>query len=340
MIVIDGAMGEGGGQILRTSLSLAMCLNKSVRIDNIRASRKKPGLLRQHLTCVKAAKAISNATVTGDEIGSNCVEFHPAKIMAGNYDFKVGTAGSTTLIFQTVLPALLMADGVSEISIEGGTHNQNAPSFDFIKKCFLPVMAKLGINVDVELKHYGFYPNGGGAWTAIVQPLRESNYLELTKRGDIIDGVAIATSSGIPKHVTERELKYVKKKCLWTDEQLQQNIVQSYGPGNIISLELKAEHVTEVFESVGSFGVNAERVAGRAVRDMKRYQNIDVAVAEHLCDQLLLPLILGSGGRFTTLKPSLHSITNIQVIKQFIDCEITTHKLDNEVYEVYVSTKE
>ncbi len=340
MIVINGAKGEGGGQILRTSISLSMCLNKPVRIDNIRASRKKPGLLRQHLTCVKAAKEISNAVVTGDEIGSSCVEFHPGKITAGKYDFRIGTAGSTTLIFQTVLPALLMADGVSEICIEGGTHNQNAPSFDFIKKCFLPVMERLGIDVEVELKHYGFYPNGGGAWTAKVQPLIESKYLELVNRGDFIDGIAIATSSGIPNHVTERELKYIKKKCLWADEKLHQNIVQSYGPGNIISLELKAEEVTEVFESVGSFGVNAERVAGRAVRDMKRYQNADVAVAEHLCDQLLLPLILGSGGRFTTLKPSLHSITNIQVIKQFIDCEITMQKLGDDIYEVIVRKNE
>ncbi len=337
MIVIDGATGEGGGQILRTSLSLSMCLGKSIRIENIRASRKKPGLMRQHLACVKAAKEISGAKVIGDEIGSDCIEFTPGSIKAGSYRFVVGTAGSTTLIFQTVLPALLQADGISELYLEGGTHNKWAPSFDFIKHCFLPVLKTIGILFEVELERYGFYPNGGGAWTVTIQPQTRSKPLELINRGDILNVEATATSSRIPKHVTERELKYVQKKCQFPELNLKQNIVDSYGPGNIVSLKINSEQVTELFESVGEVGVNAERVAGRAVRDMKRYLDANVPVSEYLCDQLILPMVLGRGGRFKALKPSLHTATNIQIIKQFMDVKIQVNKFDEDEYEVVIN---
>jgi len=158
MKVIDGSQGEGGGQILRSTLTLSMCTGTPVRIENIRAGRRKSGLLRQHLACVRASKEISNANVIGDELGSSTIEFRPGKIQAGTYDFAIGSAGSTSLLFQTVLPALLMADRESTVSFSGGTHNDLAPSFDFIKHCFIQALKTINLDVDAELEAYGFMP--------------------------------------------------------------------------------------------------------------------------------------------------------------------------------------
>ena len=161
MKIIDGSQGEGGGQILRSTLALSMCTGTPVRIENIRAGRRKPGLLRQHLACVRASKEITNAKVIGDELGSSAVEFRPGEIKAGTYEFAIGSAGSTSLVFQTVLPALLMADKQSVVSFSGGTHNDLAPSFDFIQHCFIPALASINLDIKAELNAYGFMPIGG-----------------------------------------------------------------------------------------------------------------------------------------------------------------------------------
>ena len=195
VVVIDGSQGEGGGQIFRTSLSLAMCLGKPVRIENIRAGRNKPGLLRQHLVCLRAAQEICNAKVTGAELGSSCVTFVPAAIKAGEYRFAIGSAGSTTLVFQTVLLPLLMADDVSQLHLEGGTHNGMAPSVDFIVQCFLPVILKMGCQVEAKLERYGFYPAGGGAWRVRIYPALDIRSLTLTVSGEEISRSAVATSA-------------------------------------------------------------------------------------------------------------------------------------------------
>jgi len=338
MKTIDGSQGEGGGQILRSTLALSMCTGTPVRIENIRAGRKKTGLLRQHLACVRASKEICGATVHGDELGSSVVEFDPGMIHAGNYDFAIGSAGSTSLLFQTVLPALLMADKESKVSFSGGTHNDLAPSFDFIKHSFLPAIAIININVEAELEAYGFMPNGGGKWTATIQPISEVGMLDLTSVGSFSSRQAIVTQSGISQNVAERELARVKKKLQWLDEDLRINQVASTGPGNIISLRISDGTITHVIDVVGSKRLSAERVAGRAVSELKRYLNSGAAVGEYLCDQLLLPLALGKGGKFTSVKPSLHTKTNIDVIKKFIDCEIKLTEIDDDLFEIRIKT--
>ena len=161
-IEIDGSFGEGGGQILRSSLTLSMITGRAFRIKNIRAGRAKPGLMRQHLTCVRAAAEMSGARVKGAEIGSQSLVFEPGAIKGGVYDFSIGTAGSTMLVLQTVLPALLMADAKSSVTLRGGTHNMNAPPYDFIEKAFFPVLRQMGAQVEASLKTYGFHPAGGG----------------------------------------------------------------------------------------------------------------------------------------------------------------------------------
>ena len=336
--IVDGSFGEGGGQILRTSLSLSMCTGTPVRIENIRAGRRKTGLLRQHLACVRASKEICDAKVIGDELGSSTVEFHPGTIRAGTYDFAIGSAGSTSLLFQTVLPALLMADARSTVSFSGGTHNDLAPSFDFIKHSFIPALEKMGINVEVELHSYGFMPNGGGKWTAKIKPMSEIRSLDMSERGTITSRLAVVTQSGVSRSVAERELSRVQKKLQWNDNELMINQVESIGPGNIISLRVSNGHISEVIEFVGAKNLSAERVAGKAIAALKHYLDSGAAVGEYLCDQLLLPMALGKGGSFTTFEPSLHTSTNILVIEKFLDVDTKVSQQKNNFFRITVRT--
>jgi len=338
MKIIDGSQGEGGGQILRSTLALSMCTGTPVRIENIRAGRKKTGLLRQHLACVRASKRISNAKVIGDELGSSVVEFRPGAIQAGTYDFAIGSAGSTSLLFQTVLPALLMADSQSIVSFSGGTHNDLAPSFDFIKHCFIPALKTINLDIDAKLHSYGFMPNGGGKWTATIKPINGMGALDMISVGKFESKRAIVTQSGVSKSVAERELARIKHKLQWADADLHINQVESIGPGNIVSLRVSDGNVCEVIDAVGSKKLSAERVAGRAAAAMKRYLGSGAAVGEYLCDQLLLPLALGNGGRFTSLTPSLHTQTNIDTIKSFLECEIIVTELKEDLFEIVVNT--
>lgn len=336
VVVIDGAQGEGGGQIFRTSLTLAMHLGKTIRIENIRAGRNKPGMLRQHLTCLRAAQKICDAKVTGDKLGSTQVSFIPAAVKAGEYRFAIGSAGSTSLVFQTVLLPLLFASEASEIYLEGGTHNAYAPSYDFIEACFLPAIAAMGYKVDVELDRYGFYPAGGGAWKVRINPVQTVKALGLTTRGEVLSQLAVATSSKIPVHVTERELAQVQKKCLWSGDQLEQRIVDSIGPGNIVSLRVASEHVTEVVDVVGERQLSAERVANRAIKAIKTYLDANVPVGEHLADQLLLPMVLAKGGQFRTLSPSPHFLTNVEIIRQLMGVNVRVKQESEHVCHISV----
>ncbi len=336
-LTIDGSQGEGGGQILRTSLSLSMCLGRPIRIKNIRAGRKKPGLLRQHLTCVRAAKEICNAIVNGDELGSGCIDFNPGEITGGNYRFAIGTAGSTSLVFQTILPALLKADGESLVNFEGGTHNMQAPSFEYLTKCFLIAIEKMGLQVDCELQRYGFYPNGGGQWTSTIKPSKETKGLKLLDRGDLVARNATTFISKIPLHVSQRELKKVAQKLNWSTKELIENEVDSFGPGNLISLKLKFENTIELFEEVAQRGLTAERVAGKAIKQLNRYLNSKAVVGKHLADQLLLPMALNAGGSFITHTMSEHVKTNIEVINQFIDGAITFTEIDDDTVKIIVN---
>ena len=336
MKIIDGSQGEGGGQILRSTLALSMCTGTPVRIENIRAGRRKTGLLRQHLACVRASKEITNAKVIGDELGSSIVEFRPGVIKAATYDFAIGSAGSTSLLFQTVLPALLMADAESVVSFSGGTHNDLAPSFDFIKHCFIPALASINLDIKAELNAYGFMPNGGGKWTATIQPIKGMTALDMMSIGKIQSRQAVVTQSGVSRSVAERELGRIKKKLQWADGDLRINQVDSIGPGNVVSLRVSDGHINEVIDVVGAKQLTAERVAGRAIASMKRYLKSGAAVGEYLCDQLLLPLALGNGGRFTTVEPSLHTKTNIDVIKEFIDCDIDINEVSDDLFEINI----
>lgn len=316
---IDGKLGEGGGQVLRTALTLAMATGQNVVVENIRAGRKRPGLLRQHLAAIRAAAAVSGAEVEGAELGASRIAFSPQSVRAGDYQFAIGSAGSTTLLMQTVLPALALAQGPSSVQVQGGTHNGMAPSVDFMQLAYLPLLQRMGLPVSSTIDRYGFYPHGGGSWRTSLEPWVEKRPLVLLSRGDLLSRQAVATLSGLQTHVAERELERVSHKLGWAEDSLHIDNVTAAGPGNIVSLRYAYAHVTEVFESVGARGITAERVAGRAISAAKRYQAGSYPVGEHLADQLLVPLVLGAGGEFLTGSLTDHTLTNIRVIEEMLE---------------------
>jgi len=318
MIEIDGSEGEGGGQILRSSLSLAICTQQPFRIANIRANREKPGLMRQHLTAVKAAAEICAAEVDGAEPGSRTLTFRPGRLAAGDYSFAIGTAGSCTLVFQTVLPALLIAAGESRVRITGGTHNRASPPFDFLARSFLPLLGRMGATVELELAAYGFFPRGGGQIRARIVPGKRLGAIDLAERGPWMRGVAEAYVSALPIHVAQRELEVIGRVLGWTEPQLLlRGLPNDVGPGNAVTITLEHEHVTEVFTGFGEKGVRAETVAEQAAAAANEYLAARAPVGEHLADQLLLPMALGDGGRFVTAKATPHLRSNVAVIERF-----------------------
>ena len=315
---IDGSMGEGGGQVLRTAITLSLCMGHPILVKNIRAGRSKPGLLRQHLAAVRAAAEISDAHVSGAELGSTAIAFSPGRVKAGTYEFRIGSAGSTTLLMQTVLPALALTDAPSHVEVHGGTHNGMAPSVDFIALSFFPTLAEMGLKVNSTLHQHGFYPNGGGRWGVTIAPWQSSRKLKLLKRDELISYQAVAKLSNLQAHIAERELAHVGKKMSWNESALVFENVNAPGPGNIVSIRMQYGAQTQIFEAVGTLGISAERVAGRAIQAAKRFAKGAHVVDEYLADQLLVPMVLGNGGEYSTGALSEHCRTNIELINNMI----------------------
>ncbi len=337
MITVDGSYGEGGGQILRTSLALSLVTGKPFTIKNIRAGRKKSGLMRQHLTAVNASAEIGNARVTGIRIGSDSFTFEPETVKTGNFHFSVGTAGSCTLVFQTILPALMMGKTPSQIVLEGGTHNPFAPPFDFLEKAFLPLINRMGPTVSAVLERTGFFPAGGGRFKVSVTPSQKLERIDVVERGKIIKRRVCATVSKLPLNIANRELRIFHSKLGWDKDCLQAHeVTDSRGPGNIVTAEIWSENVCEVFTGFGVRGVRAEKVAENTVKVVMEYLSSDQPVGKHLTDQLLIPMVLAGRGKIRTYAPTKHTITNIEVIKKFLKLEITLNKESSGCCEIYV----
>ena len=339
MITIDGSKGEGGGQILRTSLALSLVTSQPFRMERIRARRQKSGLLRQHLTAVEAAKTVGCADVAGATMNSQTLDFRPGPVTPGNYRFAVGTAGSATLVLQTVLPSLLTASGTSTLTLEGGTHNPMAPPFDFLARSFLPLIQRMGPRVELELRRPGFYPAGGGRFHARIEPVKRLSRLVLTERGAIHGRRARAWLSKLSPEVAERELAIVRQELRWRAEECGVEVVaHPKGPGNALVLELEAEHVTAVFTGFGERGRPAEDVARDAIESAKAWLEADVPVDEYLADQLLLPMALAGGGSFRTTKPSFHATTNTAIIQRFLPVPIRFEPENDLVWRAMVGS--
>ncbi len=337
MITLDGSAGEGGGQVLRTALALSMVTGQPFVIERIRAKREKPGLARQHLTAVLAAAEISVARVEGAELGSMRLAFRPGPVQPGNYRFAIGTAGSTTLVLQTVLPALWSASGPASVELVGGTHNPLAPSFDFLDHAFAPAVRAMGAPLQLTMRTAGFYPAGGGQLRAETSPAHWRPTERLTVGAPIVHARVLL--SQIPSHVAQREQRVLSERLGIPLDAVR--IVEdcSPGPGNAVVVVLTFADGGEVVTVLGERRVTAEEVAHRAADEAIALRTAAVPVGEYLADQLLLPMALAGGGAFRTVEPTLHTRTNAEVIERFLPVQFTLAADDEKAWRVSVQPR-
>ncbi|HKP94231.1 MAG TPA: RNA 3'-terminal phosphate cyclase [Fibrobacteria bacterium] len=337
-IILDGSEGEGGGQILRSSLALSMATGKPFRIHRIRAGRKKPGLMRQHLACVKAAARVCSAQAEGAELGSMALSFRPGPMVPGRYAFSVGSAGSSTLVFQTLMPALITTGRPFEITLEGGTHNPAAPSLDFLDRVYLAALRRMGVDAVITVERRGFFPAGGGKWTAAVVPGGALMPLRIPERGRRLGQTAKVLWNRIPPQEPERARAHLSAGLGWDPADVEtEEAVESPGPGNVILAELRYEHITEMVTAFNPFGASPEAVCDGLMADVRRYREHEAPVGWRLADQVLLPMALGEGGTFRTMPLSRHTLTNIETIGRFSERKIEVREVGGGVVEVGVS---
>ena len=340
MILLDGSLGEGGGQILRSALALSVVTGQPFRITRIRAGRAKPGLMRQHLACVEASARIGCARTTGAELGSTELQFEPGGAVAGHYEFKISSAGSAMLLLQTILPPLLRLDQPSEIVLEGGTHNPFAPPFPFIALAFLPRLRELGYDVQAVLERAGFYPNGGGRCRVRIGPARSlTQGVWETGPDDPIEWSARVCLAGLPASVGERQLASVRRRLpLAPDRCGIDTCPEAIGPGNTLHLIATRRSGVEVFTGFGAPRVRAEAVAEEACAAAETFHASGAAVGEQLADQLLLPLALARGGSLVTSAPSEHTRTNATILQAFLPVQIALTPETAETWRIQLQS--
>ncbi len=327
-VFIDGSFGEGGGQILRTSLALSCITGKPLHIDNIRAARRKPGLARQHLVCVEAACKICTGQSTGAALGSQVLGFKPGPIRSGDFSFDIGSAGSASLVIETVLPALFLADKPSTVTVTGGTHNPWAPPFDFLRETFLPTIATAGFHADCKLIKHGFFPAGGGQISFKIQPWRQDssqiiNLCESTKEPQIH---ALIYTARLPTHIAHRQEKLLCESGLSIKSFEHIDVTDSDGPGNCIMLRVCGSHRTTVFTAFGRKGKPSEKVVNEVASLAGNYLSSGAAIDRFSSDQLLIYMAISKAGSYTTNDLSTHLTTNIETIKKFLPVNLTTNQ--------------
>jgi len=321
MLEIDGSMGEGGGQVLRTCLSLSLITNKAFQISNIRAGRRKPGLSAQHLKAVEAAASIGKASVDGANLKSTFLKFSPRKINPGKYKIDIGTAGSTSLVLQSICIPLSEADCASTISISGGTHVPWSPSFEFLKHHWIAFLNNIGYNISLDILSAGFYPQGGGQIKAKIQPSKSYYPVNLTKRGDLRQIRGYSTAANLNLKIAERQRDQVIRRLgnRYALNDIQIISLPSKFKGTTICLIGEFEHSQCCYAALGELGKPAEKVADEVVDQLENFLSTDAAIDEYLADQIILPLsIAGSKSVFSTAKITNHLITNAKVIERFL----------------------
>jgi RNA 3'-terminal phosphate cyclase (ATP) len=327
MIDLDGSLGEGGGQILRTSLALSLLTGRPFRLFNIRAGRAKPGLQPQHLMSVRAAAATGQAKMRGASRDSTDLVFEPGSVSAGRYHFAIGTAGATGLVLQTVyLPLALRGAGPSELVLEGGTHVSSSPCFHFLDTTWRAYMEMLGIHIRLRLTRPGFYPPGGGRVDVTMQPCAKLKSLKLLVRGAPKSVTGVSAVAGLPEEIARRQAHRATNRL--KEPGLRVNIREECwpgGPGTVLTLTLDTHLVPTMFFGLGARGKRAERVADEAVDQVLSYLAASPAALDpHSADQIVLPLAIAEGpSEFTVTEVSSHLLTNIAVIRRFIERDIT-----------------
>jgi RNA 3'-terminal phosphate cyclase (ATP) len=350
MIEIDGSFGEGGGQILRTALSLSCLFNKPFRIFNIRKSRKKPGLMPQHLTCVKAAQLLSNAEISGDSLGSTELLFKPMAIKGGEFFFDIGTAGSTSLLAQTLIPSLIFLKEKTSLTLKGGTHVPFSPSYNYISEVFAPILRIMGIKISLSIEAYGFYPKGGGKIKVDIFPTEEINPIRIKERGEISYLIGSSGVGNLPLKIAERQKNATIKRIIESGINIPIKIdllnCTTPGQGTFLFLrpvtELSMQQGKEIslsgFGALGHRGKRAEEVGEEAAREFIDYYFSGAAFDKHLADQIVLYLSLcKEKSYFTTHSITNHLITNLYIIKLFTDCKYIVKGQIGEKGEVIIN---
>ncbi|MDZ7373445.1 MAG: RNA 3'-terminal phosphate cyclase [candidate division KSB1 bacterium] len=326
MILIDGAQGEGGGQILRTALALSVLTGRPFRMVNIRAKRPNPGLQAQHLKCVEAAAAISGARVEGAALRSSQIEFHPSGKRGGEYSFDIGTAGSALLVIHTIYLPLAAVRSPSTVRVTGGTHVPWSPNYHYLRFTWLPFLRRMGFCIDLHLARAGFFPVGGGRIVLSVEGASELRCLDLRERGELIRIFGVSAVARLPLHIAERQrnqaLKHLEAiRC--PEIQIEVTELEAASPGSTLVLAAEFENTVAAYASLGEKGKPAERVADEAASALVAFLASQATVDEFQADQLLLPLALAGGtSYFRTPKVTNHLRTNAEVLKLFLPVEI------------------
>lgn len=325
------------GQNFRTALALAALTGKAVHFTEFRSKFRKPGLMRQHLACAKAIAEITGGTLVGAELKSQDLIFTPGRIRSGNYHFSIGCAGSVIPIAQMLIPVLLQADGPSRVSIEGATHVDGTPPFEFLERVYLPALRKMGGEVTATLGKTGFFPVGGGRITLNINPIREWKPFCALKRGRLLNSKLIASGCEINPLILKDEIRICQNELQNRPVfQTECRKVKSAGPGNILMAELHFEGISELFSACGDVGISRHIVAKRVAFQVQKYLKSRVPVGRFLADQLLLPMAIGAGGKFRTTDPTGNTISNMKVIQMFLREHVELENSDEGSYIIKI----
>jgi RNA 3'-terminal phosphate cyclase (ATP) len=321
MLTLDGSAGEGGGQILRTALSLSTVTGQPFEIVKIRARRSVPGLRPQHMAAVRAATLICGAKVGGAFEGSSDLRFEPGAIGAGEYRFEIATAGAASLVLQTVLPPLATASGPSRLEVTGGTHVNASPGFEYLSRNWAGAIARLGLDVGFQLARAGFYPPGGGEIHARVAPWTRPAGLSLEHRGALVEVRGVSGVGKVKGDVAQRQADAARDR-LWEVLRLESSWevvdVPAASPGSFLLVEAIFEQSRAAFGFLGERGLRAEVLGDRAARTLLQFLDGEGAVDPHLADQLAVPLALGGGGgRVSTNRVTQHLVTVAEIVSLF-----------------------
>jgi RNA 3'-terminal phosphate cyclase (ATP) len=340
-IEIDGSFGEGGGQILRTSLALALLTGKPFHLRNIRARREKSGLKAQHLMCVRAAATVGQATVCGASLGSSDLVFEPGAVVAGKYDFPIGTAGATSLVLHTLyLPLCLRGSEPSTLVITGGTHVTHSPSFHFLDRTWRPYMQLLGLRISLKMPRPGFYPRGGGVLEAHLQPCAQLHGFRPAEAPPPIKATGLSAVAGLPPDIARRQARRAGFRLKQAG--LPAEIVEETwpgGPGTVLAVELPTTPVPSLYCALGERGKPAERVADDAVDEaLAHFRQAPTAVDAHSADQMVLPLALAAGpSSFAVAQVTQHLLTNLAVIRMFVERDMIVEGAEGQPGHVRIN---